>query len=226
MNKTPQSSPDSAASSRYRPAPLWRRAARLGVHVFFASIARIWFRVEAENVPRIIPGKPIILAPNHVSYLDPPVLQHAVWTHVTFMMTEVIYKRWFLGWMFRIWSAIPIPEDRPPTAAMKAALRALRAGQSVAIFPEGKISLDGYLNEGHGGVGMLIVKGRVPVIPVAILGTFEVLPKHRWWPRRHRVLVRFGEPIDPGSLGKDDVPAFVERLMGEIEKLGAPRRPE
>lgn len=231
MTQTPQTSQDPAASSHSAGSsptprvPLWLRFARSMIHLGFTLLACPWFRVRATNVPKIIPGKPVIIAPNHVSFLDPPVIQRAVGDHVTFMMTEVIYRSRLFGWIFKVWGAIPVPEDRAPTAAMKAALRALRAGETVVIFPEGKISGDGCLDEGQGGVGMLIAKGRVPVIPAAILGTYEVLPRHRWWPRRHRVVVHFGDPIQPDEIDPKNVPVFIERLMGEIEALGAPRRP-
>ena len=225
MNQTPQTSPDPAASWRLRALRLWQRAARSFLHLGFTLLSCPWFPVQSENAPKIVAGQPVIVAPNHVSYLDPPVLQCALMEHVTFMMTEEIYVHRLIGWIFKVWEAIPVPENRPPTAAMKAAIRALRNGETVVIFPEGKISLDGHLNEGHGGVGMLIAKRNVPVIPAAILGTFEVLPKRTWWPRRHRVLVRFGDPMFPTDVERKDTAAFVDRVMGEIAALGAPVRP-
>ncbi len=70
---------------------------------------------------------------------------------------------------------------------------------------------------------MLLVKAGVPVIPVAILGTYEVLPKNRWWPRRHEVLVRFGEPLIPArDLARSEWGAFADEVMAAIADLGAP----
>ncbi len=183
-----------------------------------------WFSVQVENRPTMDSMGPTIIAPNHVSFLDPLVLQAALRSHVTFMMTEGIYNAPIMHWVFRIWGVIPVPQNRNPTGAIRGALKTLRAGQPIVIFPEGKVSADGCLNEGMGGVGMILSRCRVPVIPVAILGTHEVLPRHRRWPRRHRVIVRFGAAIDPGDLSKDEGPAFVARVMDAIAEQGAPRR--
>jgi 1-acyl-sn-glycerol-3-phosphate acyltransferase len=194
-------------------------------HCIFVPLAAPWFSVRVENRPPLESMGPVILAPNHASFIDPPVLQRACGTHVTFLMTETIYRaRWF-SWLFRIWGTIPVPENGSAAGAIKAALRAIRDGRQVVIFPEGRVSDDGCLGEGRGGVAVLLAKARVPVIPVAILGTYEVLPRHGRRLRRHPVVVRFGDPIPPvEDLDRDQVPAFAAKVMDAIAALGAPRR--
>ncbi len=187
---------------------------------------RSFVRLRVENPPDLAALGPIILAPNHVSYLDPPVLQAAVRHHLTFMMTELIYRHRLARWFFRLWEAIPVPDGRNAKGAIKGALEALERSRPLVIFPEGRISSDGQLNEGRGGVVMLVLKAGVPVIPVSILGTFEILPRHRRWPRRGIVTVRFGAPMSPPAHPEAvDPKAFAAEIMERIADLGAPRRP-
>ena len=107
--------------------------------------------------------------------------------------------------------------------ALREALRTLEAGAPVVIFPEGRVSRDGLLQEGMRGIGMMLTKTGAPVIPVAIMGTYEVLPRHRFLPRRHPITVRFGEPICPSDYPDHDTDMFVGVVMDAIAALGAPR---
>lgn len=209
-------------SSPMRPSLLLRGLRELALCLFYFAKTP-WFSVQVENRPAIEDMGPVIIAPNHVSFLDPMVLQGALRSHVTFMMTEGIYKKPVIHWFFRLWGVIPVPDDRNPAGAIRGALRTLRAGRPIVIFPEGRVSSDGLLKKGMGGVGMILSRCRVPVIPVAIIGTYEVLPRHGRWPRRHRVTVRFGEPMDPGDLPRSESQAFVDRVMEAIAAEGAAR---
>ena len=103
--------------------------------------------------------------------------------------------------------------------------RVVRSGQPLVIFPEGGISRDGRLQPGQPGVAALMARARVPVIPVAILGTHEVLPYHATFPRAHRIRIRFGDPIAAPAhdLDREGQRAFADRIMQAIHELGAPR---
>lgn len=204
----------------------WRGLAQRLVMAFARLLLRLFVRLRVENVPDFSSCGPVVLAPNHTSLLDPTVLQVACPIHVTFMMTELFYNLRSIRWFFRLWEAIPVPEGRAAVGSIKGALTALRDGRAVAIFPEGRVSTDGFINPGRGGVGMLLARAQVPVIPVAILGTFDVLPRHRRWPRRGAVTVRFGDPIPPPADPESvDPKAFAAGVMDAIAALGAPRRP-
>jgi 1-acyl-sn-glycerol-3-phosphate acyltransferase len=202
-----------------------RRAYYSFVEACFVFFISPFVRIEVENRPDFKHIGPVVLAPNHASYLDPPILQHACRHHVTFLMTEAIYKIAPIRWFFKAWGARPVPEGRSATRALKDALGAIKRGRLVAIFPEGHISRDGFMNRGRGGVTTLIARGNVPVIPVAIIGTYDALPRHRALPRRARVVVRFGSPIPaPGRLSKEQVQDFADQIMDAIADLGAARR--
>jgi 1-acyl-sn-glycerol-3-phosphate acyltransferase len=181
--------------------------------------------LRVENVPDLERRGPVILAPNHSSFLDPVVLQLVSPVHLNFLMTEVFYRVRWQAWLYRLWGAIPIPEEGSAAGALKRALGVIRSGDPVVIFPEGRISPDGYLQEGRGGVVTLISRARVPVIPVAILGTHRVLPRSARLPRPGRIVVRFGEPIVPEAIPRGRRAAeYLERIMDALAELGAPRR--
>lgn len=192
-----------------------------GVRLFGAAIIRIWARVRIEGEPDWDALGVVILAPNHCSFADPVILQRACGRHLTFLMTDAVHRIWWMRWFFNLWSAIPVPEAGPSSAALKAALGALAEGRSVAIFPEGRISTDGRVQSGRGGVGFLARKAGVSVIPVAVLGSFTFLPKSARWPRRTTLVVRYGEPVAPPTADVENA-AYARCIMDALVALGAP----
>ncbi len=112
------------------------------------------------------------------------------------MMDAGIFRVRLMNWFFKFWGAIPVSTTgRSAAGAMKTALGAARGGELLGVFPEGRISLDGKLQEGRGGVSVLMQRAGVPVVPVAIIGAFEVLPKSARFPRFGTIKVVWGEPI-------------------------------
>ncbi|MGH7152197.1 MAG: lysophospholipid acyltransferase family protein, partial [Planctomycetota bacterium] len=123
---------------------------------------RVVYGFRVENRPRF-PG-PYILAPNHASFLDPVVIQAASRSRIIFLMTEVYWGSRSVNWWYRFCRALPVymgsRSNRPTLAA---AVRALRRGRVLAIFPEGSRSRDGRLQRGRPGVAMIAALARVPV---------------------------------------------------------------
>jgi 1-acyl-sn-glycerol-3-phosphate acyltransferase len=203
-----------------------KRAAQELVRISWSGLMRTFFGPEIENPPDWKRVDGVIFAPNHNSYLDPIVFQSAVPRPVRFMMTETIYRIRGIRWFFDLWDTIPVPDGEAVKAsAIKEALRTVRSGHPLVIFPEGGISRDGLLQPGQPGVAALMSRARVPVIPVAILGTYEVLPFHANFPRAGRVTVRFGEPIaaPADDLDREGQRAHAQRIMDAIHALGARR---
>jgi 1-acyl-sn-glycerol-3-phosphate acyltransferase len=166
------------------------------------------------------------VAPNHASFLDPLVLGCSVWTRMVYLMAVDYHRQPVLNWFYRVAGTIPVEEGRSNRSMMQNALAELRAGRVVAIFPEGGISRDGALLKGNPGVAALILRAEVPVIPVALLGTFEAMPRNVWLPKPRTVRVRFGEPIWPQEWEriaskdrKQRLAAVTDRIMAEIAAL-------
>ncbi|MEW6744048.1 MAG: lysophospholipid acyltransferase family protein [Planctomycetota bacterium] len=159
---------------------------------------KLYFRLRAEGRERIPPG-PALLAPNHVSFLDPFVLQAVLRRRIFYMVTSDFYDRRKFGWFLRLLQCIRVDESGSNVAAVRAAHAVLAGGGLIGIFPEGAISRDGRLRAGLPGAAALMLMAGVPVVPVGLDGTFRALRRSARFPRPARVTVRFGEPIDISS---------------------------
>lgn len=175
-------------------------------HVFFKLylLARHGYKVEGlENVPTV--GGALI-ASNHVSYLDPPAVCAAIpFRQTYFMARDTLYKNKFSAWWLKNSGVIALDRTRGDVAALKGAVKVLGSGKLVCLFPEGTRSDDGTLQDAKGGIGFLIAKAGVPVIPAYIKGAYEAWPKGQKRATGHPITLVFGKPIDPAefqSLGK------------------------
>jgi 1-acyl-sn-glycerol-3-phosphate acyltransferase len=159
-----------------------------------ALLLRVFYGLRVENAPRL--RGPYILAPNHVSFLDPLVVQAASARRIVFLMTEVYWKSRGVNWWYRFCRTIPVRMGGGNNrGTLVAAARALRSGRVITIFPEGSRSREGRLLRGRPGAAMIAALAGVPVVPVAILGTDRALPVGARFLRPARIRVRFGEPV-------------------------------
>lgn len=194
--------------------------ARVVVTVFFTAFTGI-VRRGSENVPR---EGACILASNHASFLDPPLVASGSPRSITrFLARNTLFDKVFLGSFLRAIQAIPVDRDRGDISAMRSVLRALKEDSAVALFPEGTRTYDGQLQEGKRGIGFLISKSRVPVIPAYIGGTHEALPRGAKRPRRHPVSITFGKPMAPEEFdltpGDEDYARITAMVMKRIAAL-------
>lgn len=120
---------------------------------------------------------------------------------------------------------VSIDRNRGDIAAFKAALAVLKAGGALCLFPEGTRTLDGNLQPPKDGIGFLIVKSAVPVVPAYIEGSFKAFPKEAGWIKPARITVRYGAPIMPGEFiqqdgGREIYHKAAELVMARIAELG------
>jgi 1-acyl-sn-glycerol-3-phosphate acyltransferase len=171
--------------------------------VYFLS--KLYFRFESHGSENVPATGGCILTPNHTSFLDPPItgcgLKHRV---VHFMARDNLFHVPVLGWWYRKIGTISIDRSKGDLAALRSAIAGLKSGKVVCLFPEGTRSIDGELQTAKGGIGFLIAKAAVPVVPVYIDGTFGAWPKHAKWMRPKKVRVFFGKPIPPEAFGADE----------------------
>jgi 1-acyl-sn-glycerol-3-phosphate acyltransferase len=169
------------------------------------GLTRLFLRFQSFGSERVPETGGVILTPNHVSFLDPPMvgcgLKHRV---VHFMARDSLFKVPVLGWWYRKIGTISIDRSKGDLAALRSAIAGLKGGQVVCLYPEGTRSTDGELQEAKGGIGFLIAKAGVPVVPVYLDGTYKAWPKHAKWMRPARVRVFFGEPIQPQEFAPED----------------------
>lgn len=183
---------------------------------------RIFYHVRAENREQIPLLGPLIVAANHFSYMDPIVLQAMFPRRISFMMTELYYEgRW--KWFFKILHCICVKEKGSNIAALKEGIEVLKKNDVLGIFPEGGVSREGRLQEGNPGIGFLVVKSGVPVIPAFISGTYEALPKGAKIPKISRIKVTFGRPMIFDNIknrkNKTGIVEITNSIMEQIEKL-------
>jgi 1-acyl-sn-glycerol-3-phosphate acyltransferase len=216
-----------------RPVALpFRRVARERFPVLYRIVRDLcrpalsrWFDLSIEGLERL-PAGPFILAANHHNYLDGVVLGVAVPRPISFIVMPRVYHASPLHPAFhRHIGSIPVNLSRPEPGAIKRALRALDAGHIVGIFPEGPFSREGRLVPGQPGAAALALHAGVPVVPTAVLGTFEAMRGRRFYlPRRHPLGVRFGAPLAlPGPRrhgpGRAERVEVTRRIMAEIDRL-------
>jgi 1-acyl-sn-glycerol-3-phosphate acyltransferase len=146
-------------------------------YVLFKLCAGAFFNhrvIGRENLA--LPGGALI-ACNHASFLDPPFAGIAFDEQLYFLARKTLFDHPVGGAILRSWNAIPVDQDRPDMASLKSVIRRLREGKKVLVFPEGERSFDGNLLPGLPGIGLIVVKSGVPVIPVRLFGTHEALPR-------------------------------------------------
>lgn len=137
-----------------------------------------------------------LICPNHVSYLDPPLIGIAVRKRrCCYMAKASLFKIPVVGGFIRLSYSYPVDRDEGGRQALRIANTLLGAGEPVVIFPEGTRSPDGELIQGQLGPAYIAAKARVPIIPTAVWGTDVVLPLNSLRLHRCPVHVKFGEPI-------------------------------
>lgn len=152
--------------------------------------------LSVEGVENIPEKGGLILASNHASYLDPLALGAACPRKISYMAKEELFRIPLFGWMIRSVGAFPVKRHAADISALKEALRRLKNGEVIALFPEGaRRNQEDTAGEPEAGVGFLAQKSGVPVIPALIKGTEKALPKGARFIRPTPVRVRFGRSI-------------------------------
>lgn len=151
-----------------------------------------WQIIGHEKIPRT---GPVIVAPNHVSYLDPPLVGSAVRRECVFMARHDLWDNRFLAWLLPRLGAFPVHRGQPDRAAIRHALESLERGLVLVLFPEGGRSEDGRLQKAEPGVALIVQKSGAPVVPTALIGTDRMLPRGAKRPRRVPLKVVFGDPL-------------------------------
>ncbi|MDR3317777.1 MAG: 1-acyl-sn-glycerol-3-phosphate acyltransferase, partial [Puniceicoccales bacterium] len=150
-----------------------------------------------ENVPQ---AGPFIVAANHLSHLDPPLVGAAFRKReLMYLGRKTLFKPGFWNWLLSHINVIPVDREKVSDLhAIKSVLTLLKNDFGVVIFPEGTRSLDGNFGIAQPGIGFLACKTQVPVIPLRLFGTYEILKKNCLTPDiRQSAQIVIGKPIAP-----------------------------
>ncbi len=179
------------------------------------------FRVTgAEHVPR---EGGCIIACNHASFLDPPVVACGVaHRRMHFLARDTLwhYSR-VARWFFTQCNCIPVDRTRGDVAALRTAVRVLKQGKILALFPEGTRSRDGEMQEGRDGIGFVAAKAGVPIVPAYVDGTFRAFPPGAWFARPAAIHITYGRPIPHEALptSGDRRPSFEAISLHIMERI-------
>jgi 1-acyl-sn-glycerol-3-phosphate acyltransferase len=185
-------------------------------------------KVEWEFDPAELTG-PVIVAPNHVSYLDPQLVLQSWPGCLHFFAGNHLFARPLLRWLLRHLCCHPVTRGKE-LAAIRAALALLREGNKVVLFPEGTRSGDGTLKPLRSGVAFLAEQSQSPIVPCYVGGSYEAWPRTRKWPRLFgvRTVCRFGRPIlptDPSGArrSKETLNEMLQQSLSRLSSGPIPR---
>lgn len=158
-------------------------------------VSRLYFRIEFEGVERVPTSGAMIVAPNHVSYLDPLWVSIPIGRPLRYMTWDRMTQLPLLGPLMLAYGSFPVNVDRGDRAALKASLEQLRADGGLMVFPEGGRTRTGRLEPFKPGVIRLAMDTAAPIVPVTILGGYRAFSPHHHFPRPFKVKVIYHDPI-------------------------------
>lgn len=167
---------------------------RLGWSFFRAMFATYfrWRVLGADNVPK---KGGVILASNHASFLDPPVVGAGLDHPISYLARETLFRFPGFGALLRSWNAVPVDRDGGGGKGLKMILDRLLDGNGIILFPEGTRTLDGKLQPARSGIGLIVIKSQAPVVPVRVFGTYQAYGRHMKFPLPRKIAVKYGQPM-------------------------------
>lgn len=192
---------------------------------FLPWVTRVYlivcFRLKLIGKDRVPDEGPAIYVSNHQSFLDPIAVGLLAYKRpYTPMVRQTLYDSALGGWLMRGFRGIAVDREKGETGPIKEALGEFEAGRRVLVFPEGTRSRNGALKHFKRGMLLLIKRGKVPVVPMAVEGAFDAWPPGRSLPRLSgRIMAMAGEPIPYDELMAEGNDAAMERLKREIETM-------
>ncbi len=159
------------------------------------AIAKTFFNYRVIGAENMIEEGPCIIAANHCSYLDPPLVGVACQRAIHYLARKSLLDVPGLGSILPQLNVIPVDQENADRSALMGAIRVVRNGGAFLIFPEGTRSPDGSLRALQPGVGLIVSKTRAPVVPVGILGAVDAWPRGKFCPTPKPVTVKIGKPI-------------------------------
>ncbi len=203
---------EQAGRAQMKMAHAWGRSL-----VFFAGV-----RVKVEGLDKVDPNTGYVFVSNHLSYMDTPVVLSSIPGQFRFLAKRGLFQIPFLGTYLKRGGHIPVPREDPRAAvrALTQAAETIREhGISVLIFPEGGRSEDGALQPFKEGAAYIAIKAGVPVVPMALIGTRQIMAMGSATLRRGQVRLRIGAPLPTTGLTLRDREALIESARKQIVSL-------
>jgi 1-acyl-sn-glycerol-3-phosphate acyltransferase len=195
------------------------RCAWLVFRTAYATYFR-WRVYGAENVPAT---GGVILAANHASFLDPPLVGSGIKRDINYLARESLFRFPLVGAILRSWNSVPVDRDGGGAKGLKIILGRLLDGAGIILFPEGTRTCDGKLQPARAGIGLVVAKSDAPVVPVRVFGTFEAYGRNVKFPRPKHIAVKYGTPMrfeklraEAKDCSKDRLKQIYQEIADEI----------
>ncbi len=160
---------------------------------------------------------PVILAGNHTGWLDSFIVASASSRRVRFLVVDWVFKIPFIGFMVTILGGIPVKSNRG-SDAIETAQKYLARGDSICIFPEGRLTEDGNIAKFHKGVAKLHQLSKCPIVPFAIYGGFEAWGYNQRFPKPHKIVIHFGVPFTRLDLPSNEEINELSQIIGSMKE--------
>jgi len=162
----------------------------------FRVMYATYFRWQVFNAERVPLQGGVIIASNHASFLDPPLVGSGLKRDINYLARESLFRFPGIGALLRSWNSVPVDRDGGGAKGLKIILDRLLNGAGIILFPEGTRTKDGKLQPARSGIGLTVIKSTAPVVPVRVFGTFEAYGRNHKLPRPYRVAVKYGPPMN------------------------------
>lgn len=194
---------------------------RITVSLLFI-ILKFFYHLRIQGVENIPKKGAFILASNHVSYFDPPILAvgcFMIRPKLNFIAKEELFCNKAFGWYIKKLGAFPIKRDFGDIGAIKESIRRIKRGEPLVIFPEGERSPNGEIKESFPGIALLSVKTKIPIIPAFIEGSNNVLSESSKKMRLCKLSLRIGKPLVFYNGGPQTYSGIADKIMSAIKDL-------
>lgn len=196
--------------------PFWFHCCRLFSYFFF----RTFHFMRSRGVDSLPPG-PLILAPNHASYFDPPAVGCNVPRVTYYLARHTLFAPPIGSWLLPSIGSIPVNQNSPGPSSLKNIFEVLKNKGTLVLFPEGARTMDGDLGKAEPGIGLIAARTGTPVVPVHIIGSRDALPRGGGWRPFRPIHVVYGQPMrfsgDPKN--REDYQKFADEIMSAIANL-------
>lgn len=186
-------------------------------------LAFLYFRLKVYNIENVPEKGAVILASNHISYLDPFFIGAKVKRKICYLCRDSAFEWFLIGKLLKKWNAIPLDREGRSPAGLKGILDRLENGEAVMLFPEGTRTRDGEIQSARPGIGLLVAQSGAPVVPIRIFGAWEAYNRFMRIPRPKPVKVVFGAPLRFDALlsglkkcSRDEIKIVYKQISDEI----------